>query len=422
MPRKRRPQSHPQQMSLLDVIAADRLADDRRDALKGLLAARTFSQHWRGMEIIPPRSFLDEVAALFYRTTDFPLEIPVFLALHSIAAYLLDSGAAVRVAGRTMGPDLWTTILAPSGSGKTLTTEVLARVLPLRQFPEVTSAARFIEELARHNRAAWFQDEWAQVLKRMESQTYAEELRDYLLRLYDNKPIARRTARATIEIADPALVVLGTTVKETFLENVSAESMLDGFMQRFQFVFGDPDPERPTSLFPIYRVMEEDNLRPLHEAWMRIAQTPLHMTYDASSEAESAFCNAFQQEHQRHLSMPSSFFRRVMWRVFKYALVYHVLLCKETPEIDAEDVGWAVRVASLHLADARRLLDSYELNDLEILIRKAESYARRLGRRPTARELISGVRGVTNAPMARFILEVMEAPTNDNTPSSAVAA
>ena len=98
--------------------------------------------------------------------------------------------------------------------------------------------------------------------------------------------------------------------------------------------------------------------------------------------------------------MPASFFRRIMWRTFKYALVYHVLLGKAEAVIDAEDVGWAVRVAGLHLADARRLLDGYRLTDLEKVVVKAEAVQARLGRRPTKRELISDVRGIKNNAMA----------------------
>lgn len=257
------------------------------------------------------------------------------------------------------------------------------------------------------NRAAWFQDEWVQTLKRIETQTYCEELREYLLRLHDGKPLARRTVKGSIEIADPALVILGTTVDETFLDNVSAESMLDGFSQRFGFIIGDADPDRTPDRFPIYKVEDAGNLAPVCAAWEAIAALPLHPEYLVGAEAEAAFCDAFRHHYQQNREVPASFFRRVMWRTFKYALVYHILLGKADAWIDAEDVGWAIRVAGLHLSDARRLLDGYRLTELEAVVVKAESLQTRLGRRPTKRELISGVRGIRNGAMAAFVLEVM---------------
>ena len=403
-------------MSLLDLIASGKLDGERCEYLRGLLASRADPQTWRGQTIIPPGSFLDKVVDLFRRTTDFPLELPAFMVLHAVAAHLLAHEVEIQVAGTRFKPDLWSTLLAPSGAGKTKTASVLQKVMPVQFFPETTSAARFIEELGRHNKSLWLQDEWAQLLKRMESQTYAEEMREYLLKLHDNNPLARRTAKGTIEIEDPALVVLGTTVLETFCDNVTAESMLDGFMQRFGIIIGDTDPERGPDRFPIYRVEEPGNMAPLHSAWASIAELPLHGEYTVTSEAEAEFCDAFRHHFQNHKNIPQSFFRRVMWRGLKYAVVYHVLLGKADPIIDPEDVGWAMRVSLMHLTDARRLLDSYKLTELEAIIVKAETLQDRLGRHLSARELISGVRGIRNGAMATFVLKMMKplTATNDN--------
>ena len=417
----RKPAREPEQLTLFDLIESGGLTVEHRDTLRGLLAVQMPPCTWRGQAIVPPGSLLDLAVDLFERTTDFPLELPAFAVLHSLAAYLLDHGASLRVAGSRVRPDLWSVLLAPSGGGKTMTTSVIQSVLPLRLFPEVCSAARFIDELSRNNHAAWFQDEWAQVLKRIEGQTYAEELRDYLLRLHDNKPLARRTAKGTIEVEDPALVILGTTVHETFLDSVPAEAMLDGFMQRFGIVIGEADPSRTPDLFPIYRVEDPANLAPLHRSWAALAAVPIHAEYTATPEAEEAFIDAFRLLFRQNRAVPPSFFRRAMWRAFKYALVYHLLLGKADPLVDSEDVGWAVRVASLHLADACRLLDGYRLTELESVVVKAEALQARLGHRPSKRELISGVRGIRNAAMASFILEVMTAPApaNDDTTSRA---
>ncbi len=409
--------SQPEQLSLLDLIHEGRLGSEQTEALRGLMAAKPASTSWRGLSIMPPGSLLDQAVNLFERTTDFPLELPAFTVMHMLAAHLLDRGVQIEVAGTRLRPDLWTTLLAPSGAGKTKTASVLARIMPVRLFPETTSSARFIEELAVHNRGLWQQDEWGQFLRRIETQTYAEEMREYLLRAHDGKPLARRTAKGSIEVEEPALVILGTTVFETFTSIVSAESMLDGFMQRFGIVIGDADPARPPQRFPIYRTEEPGNLAPLQAAWQAIAALPLHPLYTVTPEGEAAYETGFTHLFEQHHAIPASFFRRVMWRAFKMAAVYHVLLGKADDRIDAEDVGWAMRVAALHLTDARRLLDGYNLSTLEAVIVKAETLQAKLGHRPSKRELIKGVRDIKNNTMAEFVLEVMTPlpGANDNT-------
>ena len=118
----------------------------------------------------------------------------------------------------------------------------------------------------------------------METQTYAEEMREYLLRVHDGKPLARRTAKGTIEVEEPSLVILGTTVYDTFTKIVSAESMLGGFMQRFGIVIGDADPNRLPDRFPIYRTEKAGNLAPLQA----IAALPIHPLYTVQADGEAA--------------------------------------------------------------------------------------------------------------------------------------
>ncbi|GBR07121.1 DUF3987 domain-containing protein [Asaia siamensis] len=394
----------PQQISIFDTIGYSTLSDTHKDTLRGFLALKPGGTQWRGRDIIPPDTFLATVVDRFEQGCDVPLEIPALTALHGIGAWLLDQNVTIDILGSVSRPDLWTTILADSGASKTYATRVLQRVMALRRFPEVTTAAQFVADLQEHNRAAWFQDEWGQLIKRINSQTYADEIRDYLLRLYDNATITRRTRSQTIQVKDAALVILGTTVTDTFLQNVTLESMLDGFMQRFQYVIAERRPGEP---MPLYSMDDAPNIAALAAAWDKLQETTIHSRYTASPEAVETYTGQFRRLFRDHHEVPTSFFRRILWRSFKYALVYHVLLGKETAEIDAADMGWAVRVAELHLQDARRLLDRYNMSDLEKIVVKAESLAKRLGHQPTSRDLINGVRDIKNAQTARFVLELM---------------
>jgi hypothetical protein len=75
-----------------------------------------------------------------------------------------------------------------------------------------------------------------------------------------------------------------------------------------------------------------------------------------------------------------------------------------------EDVGWAARASAFHLKDARRLLDRYKMTELEAIVRAAEALQVRLGRKPKPRDLISGIRAITNRSMADFVLQLMGPP------------
>ena len=69
-----------------------------------------------------------------------------------------------------------------------------------------------------------------------------------------------------------------------------------------------------------------------------------------------------------------SFVRRVEFRAFKYAVVFHWMLGKTSKFLDAEDIGWAFRLAMLHLADLRVILDATEYADFEDLLRRGEQF------------------------------------------------
>ena len=86
----------------------------------------------------------------------------------------------------------------------------------------------------------------------MKTQSYLEELKDYLLKSYDNKTISRKTLKHEIIVENPALVLFGLSVYSTFLQNVSLEDMLDGFAQRPSYVIAKNDQERPELSVALY--------------------------------------------------------------------------------------------------------------------------------------------------------------------------
>lgn len=406
--RKSKPAKNIENQQLEFLLQAVERSQDARDTVKAMLAARRGPKIWRGFIATPPGSLLETIVGAFLHRTDFPLEIPFFATLHFVAAWLLKNGVSINFAGSNFRPDLWTVILASSGAGKTFVTNRLESVLAVNaDFPEPASAAKFVADLAEHNHGFWVRDEFSQLLRGIEQQPHLAELRDYLLRVYDGKRVERRTKKEEIVIENPALVILGLTVLESFGEHVSPESMVDGFAQRFGYVIARRDENRDPREFAIYDLRGEEEA--IRGGWKRVSScVEKGARYRVTDGGEEAFRQAFAALMPNDI--PLSFYRRVLFRAIKYALLYHVLLCRPGVEIDAEDISWAARVCWLQLQDAAELIADHGLPDLERIIRAAETVRQRLveaGQPCALRDIVRGVRGIRTTAEARAIMSLL---------------
>lgn len=395
------------QTRLLDLLAR---SEDARGTVRTMLKVRQNPDHWRGLMATPPGSLLETVISAFHASTDIPLEIPFFATLHFLSANLLARGVTLDFAGQTVRPDLWSVVLAESGAGKTFATNLLERFTNQpAMFPEPASSAKFVEDLAQYNHGMWVRDEFAQFLKALEQQPHLAELRDYLLRLYDGKTVERNTKKAQVRVEDPALCILGLSVLETFKDSVSPESMVDGFAQRFSYVIAKRDGQRTAKDFPIYDLRPYQE--PIREGWERSVGSVQHRHYIVGPAAEAAFRESFALLMPAHDAVPASFFRRIMFRGVRYALLYHVLLGKESDTLDAVDLGWAARVCALHVKDAAWLIGEHGLPDLERLCKRAEDVRDKVLRdenRPVQpRDIVRLVHGVKNVNEARALLSMI---------------
>ena len=395
------------QLSIFDVLAK---SEDARETVRMMLKVNAQPNVWRGLVATPPGSLLATVITAFRASTDIPLEIPFFVTLHFLAAHMLAKGVTVDFAGQVVKPDLWSVVLASSGAGKTFATNALGRFTGQdASFPEPASSAKFIEDLASHNNSLWVRDEFAHFLKAIEQQPHLQEMKDYLLRVFDGKRVERNTKKANVSVDDPALCILGMSVLENFKDSVSAESMLDGFAQRFSYIVAKRDPERPMKDFPIYDLRpHQDRIR---AEWDKATESIQHQKYTMGADAEEAFKESFSFLIPPNEQIPSSFYRRIMFRGVRYALLYHILLGKETNTLDASDMGWAGRICGLHIHDAAWLVGEHGLPDLERLCRKTEELRDRIkaqeGRAITPRDVVRGIHGVRNTSEARSLLQMM---------------
>lgn len=392
------------QRKSLAAWCAERTA--ARDAIRAMLSVGSDATPWRGTLAVPPGSPMEPLLTAFLDESDIPLELPFFALLHFISGMLLARRIKIQGSGIDAYPDLWTIVLAPSGSGKTFAHNIIAKAAPVKStFPEVASGARFIEALKTNNYGLWFQDEIAQKLKQIETPgSPMADIKEYLLRAYGYDKIERSTKAETITIEEPCLGILGLNTMESFIKALSPESLLDGFAARFAFVVAERDPQRPMIDFPLYNMERLSSVA--QHAFEAIQAVPLPPVYRVGTQAEIAFRESFRVLFRAEL--PEAFFRRILFRSFKYAALYHVLLGKESDTLDAQDIGWSARVALLHLQDMRKIAGQVGLlRDTLELVERVQRRLRKPGSTPlTARRLQQAERKVRNAEDARALLKL----------------
>lgn len=393
------------------LIAISGKSEEARDNLRAMLRFKKVEHHaWRGYGVIPPGSILDVVCETFRRETDIPLELPLMGVLSFVSARLLKREAKIDLNGQSVDPMLWSVVLAASGSGKTFSINRLREMTGENYlFPEPSSAAKFVQDLFNWNRSLWIRDEFGTFLKSLDQQTHLAEIRDYLLRLFDGLIISRRTKQEEITIENPALTILGLSVFESFKNCVSAESLVDGFAQRFNFLIGQNDPTRKAEDFPLYNVSAQMPM--LRQAWRRVEEVPIHATYRVGEDGISAFKAAFKALRPTDEDLPLSFFRRVMFSAVRYASVFHIINLDASDELTGDDFAWAARMVALHIEDAKNLLDDYGLGDLERIVRRVEdlkSEFKASGKNCKPRDLIRRISAIRTAEQARSLLRLVE--------------
>lgn len=396
------------------VMQSTASSEDATATLLAMLQAHRNSdgKHWRGLMAVPPGTLLELILSEFTSNTNISQELVFFTFFSIVSGYLLRNDVHLETPSGRVDPDIWTVLLGGSGAGKTWTQKNICDGMgdtlgdiEVNATSAVSSAA-FVETLSEMPRGLWIRDEFAQFLKAISTDGGPlAEMKDVLLRLYDNSKLERRTKKEVVTVDAPALTILGLTARGTFAQYITAEMMLDGFAQRFSYVIAEDDPSRHFLDYPEWSV-DKRRWKPLWERMVAAIQPVYRTTPDVGG---AAFRTTFRTLYAHGL--PESFYRRILWKAHKYALIYHVIRGDTSEELTAEDYGWAARALSMHIDDAAKLIGEHGLGDLERLIQAGERVARRVmieeGRPVKARDLIRGISNIKNVSQADSLLRVM---------------
>lgn len=379
-------------------------------------------QSWGGYQHVPPGSLLETIIHEFERKSHAPLEIPLFVTLQIVATILLQKQVTIRIKGvdSAIDPQLWIFLLAESGSMKSMTFREILKWSGLKKedllwnLNAIAGPAAFVQELAgceeseagpavpSKNRHLAVIEEAGEFRKKMtNAQGPLAELASYFLMIYDHEEIKRTTKKDSIGIKEPILNILGFSVPQPFIEGITAEEMVSGFMQRHSIIFAEQSNRKR---HPIIQL----NLKRTATEWKRLLDSTQHKEYQVSSLALKAFKRGYQRLMDRFSNdIPDSFSLRIMWTCHTYALIYHILLGGGKEEtITPQAYAYAERMTSRALADMARAFGLTLHSEVYKKIQKVEALKERLGRTPTAREIYRNFRDI-NAKEAEYILKII---------------
>jgi hypothetical protein len=314
-------------------------------------------------ECIPKGSILEVADNFFFNHTDIAREIPFFTILHYVMAVLMQDGVQIDKRGQMLLPDLYTIILARSGSGKTMTQTAIATALGgnVKLFPGADSSIKFAENLEQHRLSFFLSDEFGQFLKDVSSESNMKKVRRYLLKAYDNQDITYQTTATDIIVKRPAISLLGLTALDSFKECMSAEMFMDGFAQRFCFAVAEKDGRARVGDYDFK--LFQGLVSPI---WAKLTSTPFHKIYYADEVGMAAYLRAFKiiTDRADTLNIGDDFSRRLSFRCHKYAWAYHILSGKTDDRLHTEDYLFAARLAAIGLRDLRKVFDLYGMKKI----------------------------------------------------------
>ncbi len=401
---KKTPKKPTKEYPILDAIARSATA---RETVLAYLRTDSVAR-WRTATICPPESCLDRLNDTFRLHTSLPLELPFFVFLHYMAADMLRQGCHLLLDGQRIDPSLWSVILAPQGCLKSITADWIGEGIRLAggdipMFGEPVGPKQFFEEMKLNNRTLWLRDEFGKFVQMLDTQAYMYPMKDLLLKTTNGAALVRGGER----IENPALVILGLSVTETFGDCVSVDSLLDGFISRFGLVITCARQDKS----PAHHHRYEKNtiLEQIKDAWLKVRSVPCRPVYRISAEAEEAYAYSFRQlwdEQGEKQSLPEGFFRRILWRGLSYAMLYQRLLCIDSAEIGVIPMHWAGRLCALQLVDAKMMLEQHGLNDVARLVAKVRTFVERKPK-ATPRDVTLGVWGVKNIAHAAELMSLL---------------
>lgn len=414
MPRKK---NNSESLSELPLIRYMLESQDQHKTLKAMLHIQKPQDKWRGTIALPAGSLAELIVSEFERATDIPLELPFYQFFHLLSGYLLynNINLHIELANQEpiiVKPDIWTILLASSGSGKTYSWSQISNLIDdnfiWHSFVGLKSGAAFVDTLAENNNNKLVvRDEFNEFYKQLLNDKSAmADIRDYLLLIHDHQKVERKTKDHYCVVENPALTILGMCVTQSFEKTVSDDDLINGFAQRFSYIIAEKDPKRPIENYPMY-ILDKSTWA---ERFLRLINKIKYDHYTANDNAVEGYVIAFKSLVKYDLD--ESYLRRLTWKAHKYALIYHILTENgDKQDLTPIDYGWAARALYLHLIDLKALLETHGMSELQFKFKKVCDYCKKCvekGEKLTYSNVVRYNRCIKNVAEAKALVGISE--------------
>lgn len=316
----------------------------------------------------------------FIENTEIPIALPVFSFFSLFSAYCVKRGLTYLL---PMGVDkksleIWTIVLADSGSAKTFSLDQIKKIIPTdsdgqkvvkENFQKPNGPAKFLEDLSKlpetidgkHQAGLWVEDEFAQLVKSIETpNSQNSEFREYFLKMRDNQSLTRRTKAQEIETKPIILTFLGLNTKESFVKNISTESIFDGFLRRFSMVFAEKDDRNFTD-FAMYNIAKIRSPLLIEKIEQLFHSIPSEINYIFDEECHKIYVKYFkifwERKYRKILTNRENFYRTYMMESWKYAIFHHLIMGKSGNVITADSMAYGLKVSLVFCESLKKFLD-----------------------------------------------------------------
>jgi len=333
----------------------------------------------------------------FLEFTEIPLSLPIFSFLSFVSAYCVKNNIThtIPLTGDEKAPlDTWVTVLAPSGSAKTFSYGKIKKIIPEDlagekliepNFIKPNGPAKFIEDLSnlpsKNNTqwGFWFQDEVAQMFKQVEQiNSPMSEIKEYLLKAYDHDKLTRKSKKESIETQSLILVLFFINTFDSYVNNISQESMTDGLMRRFNLVYTEKD-ERDFTDFPFYdlpKITDNTLLEKTEDLFFSIKPDQnFTFSQDCFDLYRKYFKIFWQRKYKNILTDKENFYRTYMMQSWKYAVFYHLILKREGTEVQGDCLIYGMKISLLFANSMKKFFDFKNKNITDV---KKESQKNKL--------------------------------------------
>ncbi|RIU55606.1 hypothetical protein, partial [Klebsiella pneumoniae] len=245
-----------------------------------------------------------------------------------------------------------------------------------QNFVKPSGPAKFIEEFSnlpesrdgKSQYGFWIEDEVAQMFKQVEREgTPLSEIKEYFLKAYDHKKLTRKSKKETIETKNLILVLFFINTFDSYVNNISSESMTDGLMRRFNLVYTEKDHSRDFTDYPIYneKKITDEMLSSKFEDLFFNIQPDVNYTF--SNNAFELYRKYFKifwhRKYKNILTDKENFYRTYMMQSWKFAVFYHLILNKKGTEISGECLIYGMKISLLFANSMKKFFD-YKNKDI----------------------------------------------------------